>query len=62
MKDVKDVPAPQTKWFMPWTMGATILGFVGLVSASIYSGRKDTSEVGFTPAVGIMAYFYHATQ
>lgn len=52
MKDVKDVRTPREEVSTSWLVGATILAFGVLASAAIYSGRKNTREVGFTPAVG----------
>lgn len=51
MKDAKDVRAPRNEGSTPWLMGATLVTFAALASAAIYSGRKNTTEVGFTPAV-----------
>lgn len=51
MRDVKDVRAPREEGSTAWLMGATIFGFLLLGSAAVYSGRKNTTEVGFTPAV-----------
>src|SRR3989338_6030136 len=51
MKDVKDVRAPDTEGSAPWLAGAVILAFGALAAASIYSGRTNSTQVGFTPAV-----------
>ena len=51
MKDVKDVRAPREESSTSWLVGAAALAIGLLGLTAVYSGRKNTSEVGFTPAV-----------